>query len=136
MDTLAVDADDLIAQRTEEGWNGWPADGKIGHLHLKTHDIGQARDFYVEQIGLEHISNFPQALFMSTQKYHHHIATNVWQSNQARTDNETTYGLFISIYINQMLKKNILHLLKALILQFTVIQVSFQDNMVNIWHRL
>ena len=68
-------------------------DGKIGHLHLKTHDIGQARDFYVEQIGLEHISNFPQALFMSTQKYHHHIATNVWQSNQARTDNETTYGL-------------------------------------------
>lgn len=35
MDTLAVDADDLIAQRTEEGWNGWPADGKIGHLHLK-----------------------------------------------------------------------------------------------------
>ena len=24
MDTLAVDADDLIAQRTEEGWNGWP----------------------------------------------------------------------------------------------------------------
>ena len=67
MDTLAVDADDLIAQRTEEGWNGWPADGKSGHLHLKTHDIGQARDFYVEQIGLEHISNFPQALFMSTQ---------------------------------------------------------------------
>ena len=58
MDTLAVDADDLIAQRTEEGWNGWPLDGKIGHLHLKTHDIGQARDFYVEQIGLEHISNF------------------------------------------------------------------------------
>ena len=42
MDTLAVDADDLIAQRTEEGWNGWPRDGKIGHLHLKTHDIGQA----------------------------------------------------------------------------------------------
>ena len=39
MDTLAVDADDLIAQRTEEGWNSWPADGKIGHLHLKTHDI-------------------------------------------------------------------------------------------------
>ena len=129
MDTLAVDADDLIAQRTEEGW---PADGKIGHL--KTHDIGQARDFYMEQIGLEHISNFPQALFMSTQKYHHHIAT-VWQSNQARTDNETTYGLVHFDIYNQMLKKNILHLLKALILQFTVIQVSFQDN-INIWHRL
>ena len=66
MDTLAVDADDLIAQRTEEGWNGWPADGKLD-IYILKHDIGQARDFYVEQIGLEHISNFPQALFMSTQ---------------------------------------------------------------------
>ena len=57
MDTLAVDADDLIAQRTEEGWNGWPADGKMD-IYILKHDIGQARDFYVEQIGLEHIS-FP-----------------------------------------------------------------------------
>ena len=66
MDTLAVDADDLIAQRTEEGWNSWPADGKID-IYILKHTISQARDFYVEQIGLEHISNFPQALFMSTQ---------------------------------------------------------------------
>ncbi|RIL70646.1 VOC family protein [Staphylococcus devriesei] len=93
MDTLEVDADDLIAQRTEEGWQGWPKDGMIGHLHLKTHDLGQARDFYIEQIGLEHISNYPQALFMSTEKYHHHIATNTWQSSEVRTDNEHTYGL-------------------------------------------
>ena len=42
-------------------------DGKIGHLHLKTHDLGQARAFYIDELGLEHISNFPQALFMSTQ---------------------------------------------------------------------
>ena len=35
MDTLAVDADDLIAQRTEEGWNGWPVDGKIDIYILK-----------------------------------------------------------------------------------------------------
>ena len=60
-------------------------------IYILKHTISGKRDF-VEQIGLEHISNFPQALFMSTQKYHHHIATNVWQSNQARTDNETTYG--------------------------------------------
>ena len=93
MDTLEVNADDLIAQRSEEGWQGWPADGKIGHLHLKTHDLGQAREFYIDQIGLEHISQYPQSLFMSTQKYHHHIAANIWQSNQVRLDNEQTYGL-------------------------------------------
>ena len=81
MDTLEVDANDLIEQRSTEGWQGWPKDGKIGHLHLKTHDLGQARAFYIDELGLEHISNFPQALFMSTQKYHHHIAANTWQSN-------------------------------------------------------
>ncbi|MGX0911147.1 VOC family protein [Staphylococcus caprae] len=99
MDTLEVDANDLIEQRSTEGWPGWPKDGKIGHLHLKTHDLGQARAFYIDELGLEHISNFPQALFMSTQKYHHHIATNTWQSNQKREANESTYGLtHIDIY--------------------------------------
>ena len=62
MDTLEVDANDLIEQRSTEGWQGWPKDGKIGHLHLKTHDLGQARAFYIDELGLEHISNFPQAL--------------------------------------------------------------------------
>lgn len=93
MDTLEVDANDLIAQRSIEGWQGWPEDGIIGHLHLKTHDLGQARAFYIDELGLEHISNFPQALFMSTQKYHHHIAVNTWQSNVARTHNHQSYGL-------------------------------------------
>ena len=35
MDTLAVDADDLIAQRTEEGWNGWPVMAKLDIYILK-----------------------------------------------------------------------------------------------------
>lgn len=99
MDTLEVDANDLIAQRTNEGWQGWPDDGIIGHLHLKTHNLGEARAFYIDQLGLQHISNFPQALFMSTQHYHHHIAANTWQSNQVRLDNDQSYGLsHIDIY--------------------------------------
>ena len=90
MDTLEVNVNDLMAQRSNEGW---PEEGKIGHLHLKTHNLESAYEFYVEKLGFEHISNFPQALFMSTQKYHHHIATNTWQSNKIRTQNEQTYGL-------------------------------------------
>ena len=39
---------------------------------------------------------------MSTQKYHHHIATNAWQSNKIRTQNEQTYGLCHLTYINLM----------------------------------
>lgn len=99
MDTLEVDANDLIAQRSKEGWQGWPDNGKIGHLHLKTHDLEQARAFYIDKLGFEHISHFPQALFMSTQKYHHHIAVNTWQSNKPRVNNDQTYGLaHIDIY--------------------------------------
>jgi len=93
MDTLEVNVNDLMAQRSNEGWQGWPEEGKIGHLHLKTHNLESAYEFYVEKLGFEHISNFPQALFMSTQKYHHHITTNTWQSNKIRTQNEQTYGL-------------------------------------------
>ncbi|MGX0660914.1 catechol 2,3-dioxygenase [Staphylococcus lugdunensis] len=93
MATLEVNADDLIAQRTNLGWQGWSANGKIGHLHLKTHDIKEAYDFYVSQLELAHISKFPQALFMSTQYYHHHIAVNMWQSNQKRISNTESYGL-------------------------------------------
>ena len=34
MDTLEVDAQDLISHRTENE-QGFPSDGKLGHLHLK-----------------------------------------------------------------------------------------------------
>src|SRR5699024_2645546 len=99
MDTLEVDVNDLVAQRTETGWQGMPDDSKIGHLHLKTADLEEARAYYINQLGLEHISDFPQALFMSTNGYHHHIAANVWQSNKVRKDNDSSFGLsHIAIY--------------------------------------
>lgn len=99
MDTLEVDANDLISHRTESGWQGFPANGKIGHLHLKTHDLNEARQFYINQLGFEHISKFPQSLFISTQHYHHHIALNTWQSNKVNPNITTTYGLtHIDIY--------------------------------------
>ena len=80
-------------------WQGFPSDGKLGHLHLKTHNLVEARQFYIDQLGFEHISNFPQSLFISTQHYHHHIAVNTWQSNQVNPDNKNTYGLtHIDIY--------------------------------------
>ena len=35
MDTLEVDSQTLLTHRTDEGWQGMPAKGMIGHLHLK-----------------------------------------------------------------------------------------------------
>ena len=59
MDTLQVDANDLIAQRSKEGWQGWPEDG-IVDIYILKHDLGQARAFYIDDLGLEQISNFPK----------------------------------------------------------------------------
>ena len=40
-----------------------------GHLHLKTHDLDAAYQCYIEQLGFQHVSDFPRALFMSTNHY-------------------------------------------------------------------
>ena len=99
MDTLQVDTDDLLNQRTELGWREMPNNAKIGHLHLKTSDLAIARHFYIDQLVLQHISDFPQALFMSSKYYHHHIAVNTWQSSLPRIENANSYGLaHIDIY--------------------------------------
>ncbi|MDW8565908.1 VOC family protein [Staphylococcus shinii] len=99
MDTLGVDVDDLVAQRSETGWQGMPDNAKIGHLHLKAVNLDESEDFYINKLGLEHISDFPQALFMSMNHYHHHIAINTWQSNIVRQDNDSSLGLSkVSIY--------------------------------------
>lgn len=99
MDTLEVDANDLVEQRSENGWQGMPDDAKIGHLHLKAADIGQSRHYYLDELGLDHVSDLPQAVFMSTNHYHHHIAFNTWQSNILRQNNSQSLGLtHIEIY--------------------------------------
>lgn len=99
MDTLEVDSQTLLTHRTDEGRQGMPAKGMIGHLHLKTHDLDAAYQCYIEQLGFQHVSDFPRALFMSTNHYHHHIAANTWQSNQARQNNSQSYGLtHVDIY--------------------------------------
>lgn len=99
MDTLEVDANDLVEQRSENGWQGMPDDAKIGHLHLKAADIGQSRHYYLDELGLDHVSDLPQAVFMSTNHYHHHIAFNTWQSNMLRQNNSQSLGLtHIEIY--------------------------------------
>lgn len=68
-------------------------------LTFKTHDLDAAYQCYIEQLGFQHVSDFPRALFMSTNHYHHHIVANTWQSNQARQNNAQSYGLtHVDIY--------------------------------------
>ncbi|MBF7016242.1 VOC family protein [Staphylococcus durrellii] len=109
MDTLQVEVDNLLAQQTAKGWTGMPDQAQIGHLHLKTANLDNARQFYINKLNFQHVSKFPQALFMSTNYYHHHIAVNTWQSNKKRIDNDQSLGLsHIDIYIPDTISKNII----------------------------
>lgn len=50
----------------------------LGHVHLQVGDIGTARDFYVDALGFEVMSDVGSALFIAAGGYHHHIAVNTW----------------------------------------------------------
>jgi catechol 2,3-dioxygenase len=62
---------------------------RIGHVHLRTADIDRIRDFYVGVLGFDVIAEargIPgwgttgDALFLSADGYHHHLAFNTWKS--------------------------------------------------------
>ena len=52
----------------------------IGHIHLKVGNLDDARAFYADTLGFDVVSEAEGALFYSAGGYHHHLATNVWQS--------------------------------------------------------
>ncbi len=55
-----------------------PQPASLGHVHLQVGDIGLARDFYVDALGFEVMSDLGTALFIAAGGYHHHVAVNVW----------------------------------------------------------
>lgn len=76
-----IDAQGLIeeAQKSSAPWNGLPAETIMGHIHLHVSNLTEAKNFYIEGLGLETVSSLgAQALFIADQKYHHHIGLNIW----------------------------------------------------------
>jgi catechol 2,3-dioxygenase len=61
-------------------WTGAPSGTRVGHVHLQVGEIGAAKRFYVDLLGFEIVREGPQALFISTGRYHHHIACTTWES--------------------------------------------------------
>ena len=47
-------------------------------MHLEAVDLGRAKAFYVDRLGLEVTTERPGATFMSKGGYHHHVAVNTW----------------------------------------------------------
>jgi catechol 2,3-dioxygenase len=94
MVTEPLDIEDIVRQ-VEPGtsYPAAPEGLRIGHVHLRVGDVAQAETFYRDALGLEVTRRRHGATFMSTGRYHHHIAGNVWHSAGAGRRNPDRAGL-------------------------------------------
>ena len=99
MTTDPLDAESIVAESAGQSWNGLPEGTVMGHVHLHVADIEQAETFYTA-LGFEIVAHIPQATFMSTGKYHHHIGMNTWNGKGALrlTPNSTGLRSFTIVY--------------------------------------
>lgn len=76
---MAVEPLDMNGLLVESNlWIGFPVKTVIGHVHLHVSNLGNAKKFYSEILGLTNTASMQGALFFAAGRYHHHIATNVW----------------------------------------------------------
>jgi len=82
---MANDRLDMIGLRAlaTTPWTGAPAGTTIGHVHLQVGDIDAAKRFYAGVLGFDIVRERPEAVFLSTGGYHHHLACNTWESQGA-----------------------------------------------------
>jgi catechol 2,3-dioxygenase len=92
MATERLDLNDL-ARAADAPWSGAPEGLVVGHVHLQVGAIPEAEAFYSGQLGLPVMARYPGAAFYGSGGYHHHIATNVWNSRGAGVRERPSTGL-------------------------------------------
>jgi catechol 2,3-dioxygenase len=94
MQTERLDLEDLArAANGAAPYGEAPGGLRVGHIHLRVGDVDRAARFYVDGIGLEPTRGRGGAIFMSSARYHHHVAANVWHSRGAGPRDDGRAGL-------------------------------------------
>lgn len=88
-----LDFDGILASGQSSAWAGAPVGASVGHVHLQVGDLPPAEAFYTQVLGLEVTCRFPGATFYASGGYHHHLATNVWNSRGAAPRSFPSTGL-------------------------------------------
>lgn len=71
-----------IMAAADGNWLGLPEDTVMGHVHLSVANIDATRKFYTEVLDYKVVSEYDgNAIFVSTGKYHHHLAFNIWNGS-------------------------------------------------------
>lgn len=91
---MAVDPLDLDAlMRDGPGkLKEFPADSRLGHMHLTSGDVEGSADFYRE-LGMDRTAGFGPFQFLSWNKYHHHIGSNLLNGPGAERVSDDAAGL-------------------------------------------
>jgi len=115
MATEQLDAEGILAESDAE-WNGLPSGTVMGHIHLHVGDLQKAEEFYTKGLGFDVVSYYPQAAFLSTGGYHHHIAINTWQGVGAPKPPKNSVGLnwYTLVFPNETERENVIKQLKQL----------------------
>jgi catechol 2,3-dioxygenase len=95
MKTLRLDFHDLLATPGATGpYERAPEGTVIGHVHLRVGDPMLADRWWHEEFGFDTMAKYgPQAVFLSSGGYHHHIGANSWHSAGAGQRDESRSGL-------------------------------------------
>jgi len=102
MATDQLDIDDLVSlTNTKISDYAKAPDGmRVGHMHLRVGDLGEANGFYRNTIGFDPTRERQGAAFLSSGRYHHHLGLNIWQSAGAgRCDDKATGLAWFSLEI-------------------------------------
>jgi catechol 2,3-dioxygenase len=115
MATEELDGNSILAESDAE-WKGLPEGTVMGHIHLHVGDLKKAEEFYTKGLGFEIVSHYPQALFLSTGRYHHHIAINTWQGVGAPASPQNSVGLnwYTLVFPDEAAREKTLHQLQQL----------------------
>ena len=93
MTTVQLNFNPILAA-ADGNWNGLPEGTVIGHIHLAVSSIPETEAFYTTVLDYESVLRYgPQALFVSTGRYHHHIGLNTWHSQGGAPAPENAVGL-------------------------------------------
>lgn len=115
MATEAIDGEGILAE-SNAPWTGLPAGTIMGHIHLHVNDLKKAEDFYTQGLGFDVVSYYPQAAFLSSGGYHHHIAINTWNGAGAPTPPKNSVGLnwYTLVYADEAARTKVLEQLQQI----------------------
>lgn len=88
-----LDLDALVAASGSGDWKGFPEGSTVGHVHLQVGAIPTAEVFYGNILGFAVTSRYPGGTFYAAEGYHHHFATNIWNSRGAGARSYPSTGL-------------------------------------------